>query len=254
MIVQEIPAIGFGTWQLAEGEEVEASVEAALTVGYRLIDTAAIYGNESGVGVAIKTSGVPREEILLTTKLATGDQGYESALAAFKKSRQRLSLDYIDLYLIHWPGHDQRLRRQSWEALTDLHKDGAAKNIGVSNYVVEYLEELAGWSERPPAVNQIEFHPFVYVEQRPTLEYCRQQGIIVEAYSPLAQGRGLDDAAVRQIAKTHDKTAAQILLRWCIQHGTVPIPKTAHARRIKENYEVFDFELSADEMKTLDNL
>ncbi len=250
----KMPSFGFGTWNLAEGEEVINSVSEALNAGYRLIDTARIYSNERGVGQAVRKSIVPREEIFVTTKLWPGDFGFDSALQAFDESLNRLRLEYIDLYLVHWPGHDANRRQESWRALTEINGKGLTKSIGVSNYMVEHLEELLETSNVVPAVNQIEFHPYIYNEQRPVLEFCQQHKIVIEAYSPLTQGRGLDSITVRDIAERMDRTPAQVVLRWAIQHGTVPIPKSATPERIRENIEVFDFELSAEDMKTLDEL
>ncbi len=247
-----MPGFGFGTWNLTGNECVEVTGEA-LRVGYRLIDTAKIYGNEVEVGEAIRKSSVPREEIFVTTKLWPNDFGYENALRAFDGSLERLGLEYIDLYLIHWPRSDKQKRQDSWRALCEIYKQGRAKSIGVSNYAVEHLKE-ALTSDAPPAVNQIEFHPYIYEEQRPILEFCKKHGIIVEAYSPLSQGHGLNSITVRDISERTGRTPAQVVLRWAIQHDTIPIPKSAHPERIKENIQVFDFELSADDMKMLDNL
>ncbi|MBI2285747.1 aldo/keto reductase [Candidatus Saccharibacteria bacterium] len=247
-----MPGFGFGTWNLTGNECVEVTGEA-LRVGYRLIDTAKIYGNEVEVGEAIRKSSVPREEIFVTTKLWPNDFGYEDALRAFDESLERLGLEYIDLYLIHWPRSDKQKRQDSWRALCEIYKQGRAKSIGVSNYAVEHLKE-ALTSDAPPAVNQIEFHPYIYEEQRPILEFCKKHGIIVEAYSPLSQGHGLNSITVRDISERTGRTPAQVVLRWAIQHDTIPIPKSAHPERIKENIQVFDFELSADDMKMLDNL
>lgn len=250
---RKMPAIGFGTWNITGKECVEATSEA-LRAGYRLIDTAKIYGNEAEVGEAIAKSSVPRKEIFLTTKLWPSDFGYDNALRAFDESLTRLGLDYIDLYLIHWPRDNPQARQESWRALEKLAKQGKAKSIGVSNYSVDHLEETLRSANIPPAVNQIEFHPYIYEEQRPILEYCQEHKIMVEAYSPLSQGHGLDSITVRDIAERHDATPAQVVLRWAIQHGTVPIPKSAHVNRIRENFQVFDFELTQSDMKMLDDL
>jgi diketogulonate reductase-like aldo/keto reductase len=249
-----MPAFGFGTWNLAEGEEVLSSVTAALNCGYRLIDTAAIYGNEKGVGEAVRNSTVARDEIFITTKLWTGNQGFESAIKAFEDSMRRLGLEYLDLYLIHWPGRDSDARSQSWKALSDLYKEGLTKAIGVSNYQVHHLEEVLEDSDIVPAVNQIEFHPFIYADQKPILDFCKQNGIIAEAYSPLARGQAMHNQVIMEIADNLRKTAAQIMLRWAHQHGTVPIPKSAHPGRIKENIDIFNFELSDKQMSELNSL
>jgi diketogulonate reductase-like aldo/keto reductase len=249
----KMPVFGFGTWNL-NGEECVKATGEALRVGYRLIDTAKIYGNEAEVGEAIRKSIIPRKEIFVTTKLWPNDFGYDSALRAFDESLQRLGLEYIDLYLIHWPRSDKGARAESWRALEKLYKQRRAKSIGVSNYSVEQLAEVLSASKVVPAVNQIEFHPYIYEEQRLTLEFCREHGIVVEAYSPLSHGHGLDSITVRDIAERQEVTPAQVVLRWAIQHGTVPIPKSAHTERIKENFQVFDFELTYSDMKMLDDL
>jgi methylglyoxal/glyoxal reductase len=248
-----IPTIGLGTWQLADGSETVRAVRAALKVGYRLVDTAKIYGNEESVGRAIRDSSVSREDLFVTTKLWNSDQGYESALKAFAGSLERLDLEYIDLYLVHWPGDDIHRRSESWQALTDIHGTGKVRAMGVSNYSISQLTEVLKTSI-PPAVNQIELHPFNYASQKQLLEFCEQQGIVVMAYSPLAQARRLQDPTIQNIADQVGKTSAQVMLRWSLQHGAVPIPRSSHPKRIEENFRVFDFELSPEHMKTLDNL
>lgn len=247
-----MPQIGFGTWKMIPGPQTRNSVKEALRVGYRLIDTARAYLNEKSVGKGIKESGVPREEIFVTTKLWNGDQGYDSALRAFDESLKKLDLEYLDLYLIHWP--KTKTRADSWKALVEIYNSGRAKAVGVSNYTVKHLEELLGSSNVVPAVNQVEFHPFIYNEQKELLEFCHSHGIVFEAYSPLAHAHNMDDTTLRAVAERYGKTPAQVMLRWAIQHGTVPIPKSTHAQRIKENFQVFDFELSAEEMQTINNL
>lgn len=247
-----MPSFGFGTWNLTGKGCVEATGEA-LRAGYRLIDTAKIYGNEAEVGEAIRKSAVSREEIFVTTKLWPADFGYDSALQAFDESLERLGLEYIDLYLIHWPRSDKQKRQESWRALREIYEQGRTKSIGVSNYSIGNLEEALA-SDVAPAVNQIEFHPYIYEERRPVLEFCKKHGIVVEAYSPLSRGLGLDNITVNDVAERIGRTPAQVVLRWAIQHGTVPIPKSAHPERIKENFQVFDFELSNEDMKILDDL
>jgi len=249
---QLIPATGFGTWQIADGQETQQAVSAALVNGYRLIDTAKLYGNEKSVGSAIRSSGIPREEIFVTTKLWDTDQGYDSALKAFDGSLELLGLDYLDLYLIHWPGGKDR--HQSWQALQEIYKSGRSKAVGVSNYTIEHLTQLLETSDLKPAVNQVEFHPFIYAQQKPLLEFCSEQGILIEAYSPLSRGRAIDEPAINEIAKTYRKTPAQILLRWAVQHGVVPLPKSTHAERIKANLDIFDFEISDEDMHSLNSL
>lgn len=247
-----IPAIGFGTWRLEEGNETEKATLEALKIGYRLIDTAKLYGNEKSVGEAVRKSGISREEIFVTTKLWTSANGYKNSMDEFNESLKRLALDYVDLYLIHSPRVTSR--EESWRALEDIYKTGKARAVGVSNYAVKHLEELLSNSELIPAVNQIEFHPFIYKNMKPILDFCKAHGIVVEAYSPLARGRFESELIVNEIAASHGKTGGQVMLRWALQHGTIPIPKSTHPSRIKENFEVFDFELSGEEMQALDNL
>jgi methylglyoxal/glyoxal reductase len=245
-----MPVFGFGTWQLSEGWETKESVKHALNTGYRLIDTARIYGNETSVGQAIKNSGIKRDEIFVTTKLWTSD--FQHAEEAFKASLQRLDMGFVDLYLIHWPNGSSR--REAWKILTKLYEDKKAKSVGVSNYMVEHLKELPQYSDLTPAVNQIEFHPFIYKEQKPVLDLCREKGIVVEAYSPLAQGRARHNQTIADIADSHNKSPAQVMLRWAIQHRTVPIPRSSNPEHIKSNFEVFDFELTKENMAALNNL
>jgi diketogulonate reductase-like aldo/keto reductase len=250
----DIPAIGFGTWQLDEGREVKSAVNAALKTGYRLIDTAKIYGNERGVGEAIRAGDVARKDIFVTTKLWTNDMGYESALEAFSESIDKLGLEYVDLYLVHWPGHSSKRRADSWRALQEIKASGRVKSIGVSNYHIAHLEEIVQSSSELPSVNQIEFHPFMYKEQAGVLDFCKKHKIVVEAYSPLARGRQLSHPVISEIAKALAKNNAQVMLRWAIQHGTVPIPKSANPAHIRDNFNVFDFELSKSDMQRLDNI
>jgi diketogulonate reductase-like aldo/keto reductase len=247
----EIPAIGFGTWQLSP-EEAYSSVTEAIKTGYRLVDTARIYRNEAAVGQAIGDSKLAREELFVTTKLWPQDFGYESGLKAFEQSLELLGLDYLDLYLLHWPSGEER--KDAWRALSQIHKQGRSKSVGVSNYMVEDLEELLAESDLVPAVNQIEFHPFIYRRQMPVLEMCRKHRILVEAYSPLTVGRSLNHPAISKIAQQYGKSNAQIILRWCLQHDTVPIPRSANPEHIKENLKVFDFELSDEHMVEVDQL
>lgn len=255
-----MPVIGFGTFRIRDGEEVTNSVKSALKLGYRLIDTAMMYHNEGGVGRAIKESGIPREEIFITTKLWNTDQGYDTTLKAIDASLEKLGLEYIDLYLIHWPTASDDLRggvsinkrEETWKAMEEIYKSGKAKSIGVSNYTIAHLEEMKKYAEIPPAVNQVEFHPFLY--QKELLSYCNKNNIIVQAHSPLAEVRGAQNEIVKNIAENYSKTTVQVFIRWGLQHGVVPIPKSTHVERIQENLEVFDFELSSEDMKTLDNL
>jgi diketogulonate reductase-like aldo/keto reductase len=248
----EMPSLGFGTWELTPRQAAQ-SVADALRIGYRHIDTAKIYANETEVGRAVRDSGLARQDILVTTKLWTSDQGYESAIKALEASLERLGLDYVDLYLIHWPGHDPQRRADSWRALIEANKQGKAKSIGVSNYMVEHLNELFDSSSVVPAVNQIQFNPFVYGRQRELLEFCKLHGIIFEAYSPLARGR-LKDPLLSDVGEKYGKTASQVAIRWALQHDSVPLPRSSQQAHILQNFEVFDFELSRGDMDKLDNL
>ncbi len=245
--------LGLGVFQSPVGAMTRQSVRWALEAGYRHIDTAAMYGNEGDVGRAIRESGLDREEVFVTTKLWHSDHGFETAQKAARASLERLGLSYIDLYLIHWPRADPpSARLESWRALEKLQADGVCRAIGVSNYTVRHLEELAKHSQVVPAVDQVEFHPFVYDPQ--LLEYCASHSIHVEAWSPLTRGKRLADPALAEIARAHSKTPAQVLLRWGIEHDVIEIPKSVHKERIDENGAVFDFALSAEEVRRLDSL
>jgi diketogulonate reductase-like aldo/keto reductase len=247
-----IPAVGFGTWQLSPQEAYD-SVKSAIDAGYRLIDTAKIYRNEEAVGKAISDSGLPREDLFVTTKLWNSDQGYQSALDACRQSLEKLGLDYLDLYLIHWPGHGPDARHESWRAFTKLKEQGLVKHIGVSNFTVRHLQQLMQSSDVLPEVNQCELHPFIYDQQKDIVDFCHQHKIIFEAYSPLAQGHLTDDI-LTLIGKKHGKSASQVMLRWAIQKDTLPLPRSRSAAHIKENLEIFDFELSTEEMRHIDEL
>lgn len=249
---RKIPAIGFGTWQIGSDDAAKAVVLSALETGYRVIDTARIYGNERGVGAAIRASGLKREEIFVTTKLWNDDQGYDRALRACQESLNKLGLDYLDLYLIHWPATSRR--HDSWRAFEKLHEEGTIKAAGVSNYTVEHLDELTGRSELVPAVNQVEFHPFIYQQQRAVLEYCHRHEILVEAYSPLSRISGSPRSAITGIAKRLGVSPQQVVLRWCIQHGTLPLPRSTNPHHIASNFDIEDFELSDDDMQALNGL
>ena len=244
-----IPLLGFGVYKIANGP-CRKAVLHALEVGYRHIDTAAFYGNEKDVGRAVRESGIPREQIFVTTKLWNSDQGYASALEAFERSLERLGLDYVDLYLIHWP--EPGRRRDSWRALVELKRRGLVRSIGVSNYTIAHLEELLRESDVVPANNQVEFSPFLY--QKELLDYCTAKGITLTAYCPLTHGEKLDHPTVAAIGKRYGKTGAQVLLRWALQHGVIAIPKSARPARISENANLYDFELDADDMRRLDAL
>jgi methylglyoxal/glyoxal reductase len=245
-----MPWLGLGVYRLAAGASCVRAVTHALSVGYRHIDTAALYGNEEDVGRAVRESGIPRSEVFVVTKLWNSDQGYASAIKACNTSLARLKLDYIDLYLIHWPESGRRL--DSWRALVELRKQGKCRSIGVSNYTIAHLKELLAGSDVKPAVNQVEFSPFLY--QRGLLEFCRQHGMQLEAYCPLTRGEKLGDLTVGGIARRHGKTPAQVLLRWALQHEVVVIPKSGNPARITENAGLFDFTLDERDMSALDAL
>lgn len=247
-----IPAVGFGTWEVTPDETAEKMVRTALDMGYRHVDTAKIYGNERGVGKAIRESGIPREEIFVTTKLWNSDHAYDDARRAIDDSLERLGLEYVDLYLVHWPRSDKR--DEAWRAMQDIYEAGKAKSIGVSNYTIRHLNELLETAEIKPMVNQVEFHPFMYDAQKALLAYCRERDIAVEAYSPLARHSKMTVSAVEQIAAKTAKTPSQVVLRWCLQHGTVPLPRSTNPDHIRENLAIFDFELDEASMRTLDSL
>ena len=246
-----IPVIGLGVGELSDSE-TEQAISAALEAGYRLIDTAAAYGNEQAVGRAIAASGVPREELFVTTKLATDDQGFQSSQDALKASLERLGLDYVDLYLIHWPAGEQGKYVDSWGGLMTCKENGRTRSIGVANFHAEHLSNIIDLSFFTPAINQIELHPLLnQAELRAT---NAQYGVVTEAYGPLGIGNLLDNPTIATIAQAHDKTPAQALIRWSIQLGNVVIPRSSSPERAKSNLEVFDFELTDDEMATLNGL
>jgi len=250
----QMPQLGLGVWKAQDGEEVEAAVTAALEAGYRLIDTAMVYGNEAGVGNAIRASGIPREEIFVTTKLWNSDQGKDNVRPAFEASLKRLGLDYIDLYLIHWPMPARNLYVETWLEFEKLYAEKVARSIGVSNFQIEHLENLAQHSSVVPVVNQIELHPGF--SQEKLRNYGKARSIYIESWKPLggAQGSILADTTLSRIAEAHARTTAQIVIRWHLQHDLIVIPKSVHEERIKQNIDVFDFELSKDDMAAIDNL
>ncbi|MEJ2250451.1 MAG: aldo/keto reductase [Candidatus Lokiarchaeota archaeon] len=244
----KMPYFGLGTWK-NKGKSVIDSVKWALDIGYRMIDTATLYGNEKEIGKAISSSNIPREEIFITSKVWDSDQGYEKTKIAFRRSLKALQTDYLDLYLIHWP---RNLRNETWRAMQEIYKEGKVKAIGVANFAIHHLEELLEKYEVIPAVNQVEFSPFLY--RKELLEFCRENNIQFEAYSPLTHGRKLDDTILKEIAKKYNKSTAQVLIRWGLQHNIIEIPKSSSKEHIEENALVFDFELSKEDMKTLNTL
>jgi diketogulonate reductase-like aldo/keto reductase len=245
----EIPYLGLGTYDIRGRKEVDKAIHSAFEAGYRLIDTAAAYYNEKEIGEAIKSSGVPREEIFITTKLDNSDHGYQQTLKAFDKSLKKLDTDYVDLYLIHWP---ERKRNESWKVMEELLKQGKSKAIGISNYMISHLEDLKKNSSVLPAVNQFEFNPFVF--EREVKEYCQNLGVAVEAYTPIARGRKFKHPEIKKLSEKYGKTPAQLMLRWGLQHNVIVIPKSSNPERIKENADIFDFNISDEDIKILNSL
>ncbi|GGG72964.1 aldo/keto reductase [Paenibacillus radicis (ex Gao et al. 2016)] len=250
----KMPWFGLGVFKVEEGSSTVESVKSAIRNGYRSIDTAAIYQNETGVGQGIKEAlaenGLSREELFVTSKVWNDDQGYESTLAAYETSLQKLGLEYLDLYLVHWPGKDKY--KETWRALETLYKEGRVKAIGVSNFHIHHLEELLKDAEIIPMVNQVELHPSL--SQQELRDYCAAKDIQIEAWSPLMQGQLLDNPVLTEIGAKHGKSVAQVILRWDLQHGIVTIPKSIKENRIVENASIFDFELSAEEVARIDAL
>ncbi len=253
----EIPAIGFGTWMVKDGEEVRRAVKTAIQCGYRHIDTAAYYFNEKGVGEAVAASGVPREELFITSKLWNTERGYEKTKAAIQKTLDNLKLSYLDLYLIHWPASEGRfsdwkeLNLGSWRAITECYKAGIFRAIGVSNFKKHHLEPLME-TEALPMVNQIEIHPGYH--QKELREYCAANQILVEAWSPLGRGRVLEEETLKELAEKYHKSTAQICIRWCLEIGVLPLPKSVTAERIKENLQAFDFTMEQADVERISAL
>lgn len=253
----KIPCIGYGTWQTPDGETAVKCVKQAIEDGYRHIDTAAVYGNEDGVGKGIKESGIKREDLFVTSKVWNANRGYESTKKAFYKTLKDLDLEYLDLYLIHWPAaaHQfenwDQINLDTWRAMTELYKEGRIKAIGVSNFKPHHLKSLME-TEVKPMVNQIEFHPGQMEEE--TVKYCRENNIVVEAWSPLGTGKMLTNETLKGVADKYNKSVAQICIKWCLQNNTLPLPKSVTPSRIKENSEVFDFTISDDDMKTINEM
>nr|AAA57350.1 reductase [Leishmania major] len=254
----KMPQFGLGVWQSPAGEVTENAVNWALCAGYRHIDTAAIYKNEESVGAGLRASGVPREDVFITTKLWNTEQGYESTLAAFEESRQKLGVDYIDLYLIHWPRGKDILSKEgkkyldSWRAFEQLYKEKKVRAIGVSNFHIHHLEDVLAMCTVTPMVNQVELHPLN--NQADLRAFCDAKQIKVEAWSPLGQGKLLSNPILSAIGAKYNKTAAQVILRWNIQKNLITIPKSVHRERIEENADIFDFELGAEDVMSIDAL
>ncbi|WP_396349986.1 aldo/keto reductase [Bacillus infantis] len=250
----EMPWMGLGVFKVEEGPELVNAVKSAIKLGYRSIDTAAIYGNEEGVGQGIREgiaeAGISREDLFITSKVWNSDLGFESAIQAYETSLQKLGLEYLDLYLIHWPVEGKY--KDAWRALEALYKEEKVRAIGVSNFQVHHLEELLKDAEVKPVINQVEYHP--RLTQQELKAFCRENGIQLEAWSPLMQGQLLDNEIIAAIAEKHGKSAAQVILRWDLQNGVITIPKSTKEHRIAANASIFDFELSSDEMKQISSL
>lgn len=244
-----MPRLGLGVWRAQDGEETENAVLAALEAGYRSIDTASLYGNEQGVGRAIRASGVPREDVFITTKVWNDEQGYDSTLRALQNSLDRLGTDYVDLYLVHWPIAGKY--KDTYRALEYLYEQGKTRAIGVSNFQIHHLEDLMGSCRIKPMVNQVEFHP--QLTQKKLLAFCRKEGIQLESWRPLMLGK-LDVSLLQELSAKYGKTPAQVVLRWHLQLGVVTIPKSVRAERIRENADLFDFELAPEDMNRIDAL
>ena len=243
-----MPLLGLGVYDMYN-KEAESAVSDALSIGYRLIDTAAMYRNEKEVGNAIRSSGIPRSEIFVTTKVANGDQGFDETLRAFDNSMSLLSIDYIDLYLVHWPIRGKR--KESWMALEKLYNEKKVRAIGVANYLIPFLDELSTYSTITPALNQVEFSPYLFLSD--LLDYCNQRKIQLQSYTPLLRGKKFNDPRLLKIASKYIKTPAQIILRWNIQHGVSTIPKSVNCDRLRENFDIVDFSIAAEDMKQLDD-
>ena len=244
----QMPLLGLGVYDMYN-EEAEAAIEHALRTGYRLIDTATLYRNEKEVGNAIKKSGINRQEIFLTTKVANNEQGYDSTLKAFDKSLKLLQQDYVDLYLVHWPVKEKR--KDTWKALEKLYTDKRVKAIGVANYLIPFLYELETYANITPALNQIEFTPWLFAKD--VLAFCKEKSIQLQSYSPITRGKKFGDERLQQLCKKYDKTPAQIILRWNIEHAVSTIPKSANPLRIEENFNIFDFSLSKEDVALIDS-
>ncbi len=245
-----IPQVGLGLWKVKKKDECKRAVKWALQAGYRHFDTAQIYGNEAYLGEALQEAKVDRSKVFITTKIWNDNQFWDEVIPSFEESLQNLQTDYVDLLLLHFPV--THLRRPAWKKMEEIYHSGRAKAVGVSNYTIRHLEELLAECSIKPAVNQVELH--VFLQQPELVEFCQKNGIVVEAYSPLAHGHDMDDPVLQKLAKKYSKTTAQIMLRWCVEKGTVPLPKSVHEDRIKQNIDIFDFELDSEDMEELKGL
>ncbi len=251
----EIPEIGFGTWHIKDEKELEFSIKTAVENGYTHIDTASKYKNEELIGNTIEKYNIPREKLFITSKLWNEDKGYDNTIKAFQETLDRLKTDYLDLYLIHWPmtaDNWEELNAETWRAFEDLYKMGKVKAIGVSNFMIQHMESLRKTANIFPMVDQIEFHPGMM--QKEILEYCRNNNIVVEAWSPLGSGRMLDNEDLKRIADKYKKSVAQICVRWCVQNNVIPLPKSTHLERIKDNIDIYDFIISDEDMEYINNM
>lgn len=246
----KIPIFGLGTYLAEQGKQAEDAIQVALEAGYRHFDTAAFYFNEESIGKALRESSFDRSELFVTTKVWNSDHGYENTITAFNKSLKKLDVEYIDLYLIHWPV--KRLRKETWRALEEIYKEGLCQAIGVSNYTIRHLEELLSECEIEPAVNQVEYHPFLY--QKELRDYCRSKDIALESYSPLTKGQRIHDESLAKIANEYNRTPAQILIRWNLEQNIIVIPKSSNKNRIIENSKVFDFSIKPVDMERINSL
>ena len=244
----KMPLFGLGAWDMY-GKEAEQAVLDALDIGYRLIDTATMYNNEKEIGNAIRNSGVPRNEIFVTTKVPDAQQGYHSTLNAFDRSMKTMNIDYIDLYLVHWPVKAKR--KETWKALEHLYNNKRVTAIGVANYLLPFLKELETYSNIRPAANQLEFTPWLFLKDE--LHYCKEHNIQLQSYSPLTRGKKFDDERLIQLCKKYDKTPAQIILRWNIEHRISTIPKSSNKKRLQENFDIFNFSLSKEDVELMDS-
>ena len=252
---REIPEIGFGTWHIKDEKELEFSIKTAVENGYTHIDTASKYKNEELIGNTIEKYNIPREKLFITSKLWNEDKGYDTTIKAFQETLDRLKTDYLDLYLIHWPmtaDNWEELNAETWRAFEDLYKMGKVKAIGVSNFMIQHMESLRKTANIFPMVDQIEFHPGMM--QKEILEYCRNNNIVVEAWSPLGSGRMLDNEDLKRIADKYKKSVAQICVRWCVQNNVIPLPKSTHLERIKDNIDIYDFIISDEDMEYINNM
>ncbi|PAQ14312.1 aldo/keto reductase [Bacillaceae bacterium SAOS 7] len=245
-----MPYVGLGVYKMTDEEEAYTAMMSAIDIGYRLIDTAAFYDNEHMVGKAVRDHSIDRQDLFVTSKVWNSDQGYDETLRAFEQSLKQLNMDYLDLYLVHWPVKEKY--KETWRALERLYQEGVVRAIGVSNFHIHHLEDLLANSMEKPVINQVELHP--YLSQVPLRHYCEKNNIVIEAWSPLARNRLADEPVLNQLAKKYGKSVAQVILRWHLQHQTIIIPKSVHPERIQENVNLFDFELTSEDMMQIDAL